>query len=227
MATFVPFPESEELIYKFLLGVDFGSDSDGNKVKVDITFPRLPTEVFVPHVTFFLYQQRYYTNTRNDLLGVSNANFLFSFWGKTPDQVVEMSHLCELALHDFPPFKIGWRILTLLPNQNGASGDIDLSNLNGSILKLTPDPVTKQSLSEAIDELPTINTTLNSILSNTNLEDAGNADEIRTKVNTLIPYIDNLGFTLRAMNKLDILRPQQLESGYYERALEVEFLNGG
>ena len=208
---FTPFPAAEELINKFLNGVNF-SDT------VEITYPRLPATGKFPHVTFFLFRQNYYTNMRNDLLGVNNANFVFSFWGTTVDQVVILSRECELALHDFPPFKIGWRILTNL--KEGSGGGIDL----GPLKQVT---ATLESGNDPLDELKSINSSLNTILSDENLESASNADEVKTEVNAILPFIENLGFTLRARNKLDILRPQQIESGYFERALEVEFLNGG
>ena len=232
MPSYVPFPESEELVYKFLCGINFSSALDNKVVantmsgfdadsahNVQITYLRLPTVFEPPHVTFFLYETKYYTNSRNDLLGVNRANYLFSCWGHNPDQAVILSRECELALHNFPPWKIAWRILTNL--KSGSGGSIDTTSLDSLTTTLSGDRV------DPIDNLLDINTTLDTILNHDHLGSATNANEVKTSVENIIPYIDNFGFTLCIRNKLDNLRPQQLESGYYERLLEVEFLNGG
>ena len=231
MPSFTPFPQSEELVFKFLEGVSYTNEMD-ESINVHNTFYRLPTYLDDPHITFFLYETKYYTNTRNDLLGVNKANFLFSVWGCDITQCVNVSRQCIFAIHNFPPWKIAWRILTNLKDGTGVmgSGDVNtgllstLDMLNG---RLAPDGVDPSNYPDPIEELREINIVLNGILADPNLNKATNSSRVKELVERIAPRIENFGFTLCVRNHLDNLRPQQIESGYYERLIEVEFLNGG
>lgn len=243
-----PFPNVERNLNLFAQGVQF--ELNGEHYTPLVTNPRFPQYGRLDHISYFLYRTNYYTNMQNDLLGVRSLNYLFSFWTENPHVGYVLADQFEASVHNFPPVKLAWRILDKLKEANMMNEDIKLRGKYTKALGVGYDPDDPEKednplslvlnpetdkIESRLKYLDKTNRVLEGIYKDVcePLDDmvespveTVKAKDILDGIRLIMSSIEYYGFTLKSLNKLDILRPQQIESGFFERVVEIEYLNG-